>query len=172
MGYTHYCEKVCVSMWYLSGLQIQHLICRVLQRRSVKWTVVASSHAAVHHLQSDWWLSPVSSQLRLKAAVADMLLKVIVLINCPLSPSLMECSLKIKCPAVPPSTASWFLCWRCYVKGVKLGWSCSLVFSKAMQVLMYHMKDWVLFSWGEICWWVWGKKVCLWVQRFVRLYCQ
>ena len=72
----------------------------------------------------DWALSP--SQLWLKATVADMPRKVIVLINCPLPPSLMECSLKIKCravrPAVPTSTAArTSSSWKCYLKGTVIG---------------------------------------------------
>lgn len=72
----------------------------------------------------DLALSP--SQPWLKATVADMPRKVSVLISCPLPPSLMECSLKIKCravrPAVPTSTAArTSLSWKCYLKSTVIG---------------------------------------------------
>lgn len=81
-------------------------------------------------------------------SVADLLLKVIVLINCPLPPSLMECSLKIKCLvvrlAVPTCTPSHFsLGWKYSLKSAKIDFSLQL-FCEAM-VLIYYMKEWSQF---------------------------
>lgn len=62
---------------------------------------VCSGSRAEHHLHwgGGWIKAPSPSQPWLKAAVADMKLKVTVLINCPPPPSLRECSPKIKCLA-------------------------------------------------------------------------
>lgn len=62
---------------------------------------VRSGSLPEHHLHSGggWIKAPSPSQPWLKAAVADMKLKVTQLINCPPPPGLRECSPKIKCLA-------------------------------------------------------------------------
>lgn len=139
------CLQWCVWMWCLAGSQMLcvSVICRALQRRSMKWAVVASSTPPPVWLVTEPCL-PVSHDW----SVADLLLKVIVLINCPLPPSLMECSLKIKCLvvrlAVPTCTPSHFLLgWKYSLKSAKIDFSLQL-FCEAM-VLIYYMKEWSQF---------------------------
>lgn len=110
---------MCVCL-YVFNLQ------RIGEDTLMKWAAVACSRAALLHLQSGWWLSLSFSQMWLKAAVPDTQLKVIMLINCPLPLSLIECSLKIKyltaIQAAPTSAAlQSSLCWKCYLDATKIG---------------------------------------------------
>jgi len=105
------CQGVC--KWCLSVLQIHWAWG---DQRNEQLLHPVMQHYTISSLVGDWVLSP--SQPWLKAAVVDRLLKVIVLISCPLPFSLTECSLKIKRltvrPAVPISTALHIsLRWKC-----------------------------------------------------------